>query len=181
MKKLFSPILTAALITVMTTAAFAANDTAAPALSSGAKTGVLQANVEQKSKRSEFRSQIAPLKAEKKANREENSALRQQNKALLEQIKNKLSKLKSGETNLPDEKKEQLITLRADVKAIGAELKATEGQIKTVLEANRDSVKNMDLEAVQAAFDQLYGIQSNRHEKLVHINTKLAEMLALVG
>ena len=181
MKKLFTPILTAALIAIMTTAAFAANDAAAPGQSTTTNAGVFQANAEQKSKRSEFWSQITPLKAEKKANREENLALRQQNKALLEQIKNKLSELKSDETKLTAEQKEQLKTLRADIKVVRTELKATEGQIKAVLEANRDSMKNMDLEAVQAAFDQIYGIQSSRHDKLVQINSKLAEMLTLVG
>lgn len=178
MKKIFTPILTVSLIALMSTAAFAADNTPAPKQLSGTKAGIVQASRDQ---RADFKSQVAPLKAEKKANREQNLALRQQNKALLEQIENKLSELKSGENKLTPEQKEKLKALRSDVKAVREELKATEGEIKSILEANKDSMKNMDLEAVQAAFDQIYGIQSNRHDKLVQINTKLSDILALIG
>lgn len=181
MKKLFTPILTAALIALMSTAIFAAEGTTATSTAGSQTTQVQQAASDQKTKRTEFKSQVAPLRAERKANREENLALREQNKALLEQIKSKLESLKSSETKLSDEQKAELKTLKTDIKALRGEIQATEGQVKAILDANKENFKNMNLEAVQAAFDEVYKIQNYRHDRLAQINTKLGQILSTIG
>ncbi len=181
MKKLFTIILSAAFVTVMSASIFAAD--AAPAVQSDTvgKTEISKVKAEIKSQRAEFKEQIAPLRAERKVNREDNLALRDQNKALLSQIKSKLTEIKASESKLDENQKTELKALRAEVKTLKDEIAATKGQIKALIEGNRESLKNMDFDAVQAAFDQIYEIQDLRHDKLQQINTALAEMLSAIS
>lgn len=173
MKKIFSLIFTVALVSIMSTAIFAAEQ---PATDSS--TQAPQATAEKKAQRSEFKTQVTPLREERKANREENLALREQNKALVSQIQEKLAILKTSETKLNDEQKSSLKALKAEVKTLRAEIKATQGQIKAILDANRENFKKMDFAAVQAAFNQVYEIQNFRHGKLDQINDTLGTILS---
>ncbi len=181
MKKFITPILSTALIALMTTGIFAAGGTVSQETSSLNTTQAQQVNQEQKAERANFKAQVEPLRAERKANREENLALREQNKALYEQIKGKLSTLKASETKLSKEQKGGLKTIKADIKALRSEIQSTEGQVKAVLEANKENFKNMNLEAVQSAFEEVYKTQTYRHDRLAQINTKLGQMLSTLG
>ncbi|HEY5585128.1 MAG TPA: hypothetical protein VIK78_11625 [Ruminiclostridium sp.] len=176
MKKLITLILTVSLVSVMSTAIFATQQSA-----TDSSTQTTQVNAEKKVQRSEFKAQVTPLRTERKSNREENLALREQNKLLVTQLQGKIATIKLSESKLTAEQKTSLKALRLEVKSIRAEIKATAGQVKAILEANKVNLKNMDLAAVQAAFNQVFGIQDLRHQKLQAINDTLNEMIATLS
>lgn len=176
MKKLFTLIFAVALVSLMSTAIFAEQQ---PATDSSNQTA--QVNTQKKAQRSEFKTQVTPLREERKANREENLALREQNKALVAQIQDKIATLMASEAKLTDDQKASLKALKSEVKSLRAEIKATSGQIKAILDVNKENIKNMDIAAVQAAFNQVYDIQNFRHQKLQEINDTLDQMLAALN
>lgn len=171
MKKLFTLIFTVAMIALTSTAIFAAetptDNTTQPA----------QVSAQKKAQRTEFKALVQPLRDERKANKEENMALREQNKSLVTQIQSKLATIKASETKMTEDQKTDLKAIKSEVKSIRAEIKATHGQIKAILDANKDNLKNMDLTAVQAAFNQVYDIQNLRHQKLQAISDNLNKIL----
>lgn len=175
MKKLISGITMAAMITLMSTAVLAAESpTEGP---TSGTTREMKFNSEKKALRSEFKLKVAPLKDEARANREGNAALREQNRALSLQIKDKLTALKESESKLTEEQKSNLKSLRETVKLYRTDIGDTKGQIKLILEANKENLKNMDFTAVEAAFNEVYEIQILRHDKLQLINSALDEIL----
>lgn len=182
MRKLIGSFLTAALISVMSTAVFAAGSASAPEQQPGAvNSAESKPGYELKTSKAEFKSLISPLKAERKSNREENVKLREQNKLLLEQVNTRLSELKANDTKLTAEQKEGFKAIKAELKSVRAEIQSTKGQIQAILDANIDNRKDMNLEAVQAAYSQIFQIQSDRHDRLIQINSELGKMLALIG
>jgi len=176
MKKLFTLIFAVALVSLMSTAIFAAEQ---PATDSS--TQATQANVGKKAQRSEFKTQVTPLRDERKANRVENQALREQNKSLVTQLQDKLATLKASTSKLTDDQKTSLKTLKSEVKSLRTEIRATEGQVKVILDTNKENIKNMDIATVQAAFNKVYDIQNLRHQKLQQINDTLNKMLATLN
>ncbi len=176
MKKHFILIFTVAMVSLMSTAIFAAEQPVTDNF-----TQVTQAKAEEKAQRSEFKTQVTPLRIERKANREENLALREQNKSLIAQLQDKLATLKASESKLTDDQKTSLKALKSEVKAFRAEIKATEGQVKAILDANKENTKNMDIATVQAAFNKVFDIQNLRHQKLQQINDTLNKMLATLN
>lgn len=179
MKKLFTVILSATFVAVMSVSIFAAGS--APAVQSGASDKVQYFKAGTKIQRAEFKAKVDPLRTDRKVSREENIALRDQNKALLSQIKPKLSEIKADESKLDEKQKTELKALRAEVKTLRDEIAATKGQIKALLEGNRENLKNMDYDTVQKVFDQMFEIQDLRHQKLQQINTALSKILSVIS
>lgn len=174
MKKFLVGITTAALIAVMTVSTFAAGE---PVKTSDSISSTQSIH----SQRKEFKESLKPLKATLKANQEKNQKLRDSNKALLDEIKEKLAALKQSETKLTVDQKSTIKSLRQEIAALRNELQDTKGEIKSIFEANKTNVKDMDLKAVQAAYDKIYEIQKYRNERLTKINKNLASILSTVN
>jgi uncharacterized protein (DUF342 family) len=174
MKKLSTIILAVAIVGVLTTAAFAAEQPG------GDLTAKTKLTTEQKAQRQAFKAQIKPLRDTLKSNHGQNQSLREQNKALRSEIKNKLASLKSNETVLSADAKATIKSIRQELAAIRDSKATTKGEIKNILSANKTNIKNMDYAAVEAAFKQAYDVQKIRFDRLTQINNKLNELLAAI-
>ncbi len=115
-----------------------------------------------------------------KQNREDNKAIWEENKTLRTELKTKLQAIKTAGTVLDPTVIQTLKDDHAKVKALVAEIKATSGQIKAILEANKENAKKLDYAALDSTFQQIAAVQLVRNTKLVAINGLLEIMLALL-
>jgi hypothetical protein len=116
-----------------------------------------------------------------KQNREDNKLIWEENRALRTSLKTKLQAIKAAGTVLDPAVLQTLKDDNAKIKALVAEIKATSGQIKALLEANKGNAKKLDYTALDSTFQQIAAIQLSRNAKLVAINGLLESMLALLN
>lgn len=129
----------------------------------------------------DFRSAVLAKREIIKQNREDNKAIWEENKTLRTELKKKLEALKTAGTVLNPTTVQTLKDDQAKVTALVAEIKATSGQIKAILAANRENLKKLDYAALDATFKQIAAVQLLRNSKLVEINGLLESMLGLLS
>lgn len=112
--------------------------------------------------------------------RDANKALLIQNTQLRKDIVDLLTALKQNGGTLSADIKEQIKTYNQQIKDITSALKETKGSIKDILAANKENVKNLDYDAIDAAFSQIASIQSSRNAQLAKINQILMSIKSLL-
>jgi hypothetical protein len=130
---------------------------------------------------SDFRAAVLAKREIIKQNREDNKAIWEENKTLRTELKTKLEAIKAAGTVLDPATIQTLKDDRTKVQALVAEIKATSGQIKAILVANKGNLKKLDYTALDATFKQIADVQLLRNAKLVEINGLLESMLALLN
>ena len=130
---------------------------------------------------SDFRTAAQAKRDIVKQNREDNKLIWGENKTIRTSLKTKLEAIKTAGTVLEPTTLETLKNDNAKIKTLLAEIKATSGQIKAILQANKENAKKLDYTALNAAFEKIAAIQLLRNTKLVEINGLLESMLALLN
>ena len=129
----------------------------------------------------EFRQQLEELRLSVLANKDENLALAAVVNDLRLSIVQQIKSLKESGATLPQETIDALKDKNGQVKTLAEELRATRGQIKAVMEVNRENYKAKDYDAMAAAFAEIEGIQANRNGLLQQMKSILQDMNALLG
>ncbi len=129
----------------------------------------------------EFRQQLEELRLSVLANKDENLALAAEVNDLRLSIVQEIKSLKEDGATLPQETIDALKDKNGQAKSLAEELRATRGQIKAVMEANRENYKAKDYEAMAATFAEIEAIQSNRNGLLQQMKSILQDMDALLG
>lgn len=113
-------------------------------------------------------------------NREKNLALIADNEQLRQGIAETLRALQEDGVQLPEDVKAQLSAYNEQVRSLASRLRETKGAIRTVTEGNRENIRIMDYEAMDAAFVQIAEIQETRYALLTQIRSVLQEMQILL-
>ncbi len=129
----------------------------------------------------EFRQQLEALRLEVLANKDENLALAAEVNDLRLSIVQQVEALKESVAALPQQDIDALKNKNGQVKGLAKELRATRGQIKSVMEANRENYKAKDYDAMVAAFSEMEAIQFNRNGLLQQMKAILQEMDAVLA
>ena len=113
-------------------------------------------------------------------NAEKNTALVKENNTLRLQLAQAIKAVKDSGTQLSEETVAKLKEFNTQIKDIATSIKDTKGQIKTLLEGNKELIKNKDYTGLDSAYEQIYTIQGWRNEQLTSINSLLTQMISLV-
>lgn len=186
MKKVISILCMLFILCTSSAAAFAAeynpaNDTKQFSAKSAEE---LQKRSEQLAKRLDFfqfRKSLDGKRDSIRQNRTENRELAAENTQLRKDIVDTLLAIKENGGTLPAEIEAQLKAYNQEIKDIKEALKETKGDIREILTVNKQNIKDMNYEAVNAAFGQVEAIQQNRAVQLARINEILKSMKALLS
>jgi hypothetical protein len=113
-------------------------------------------------------------------NREKNLSLTAANEQVRQGISETLGALQEAGVQLPEDVKAQLSACNEQVRSLASRLRETKGAIRTVTEGNRENIRIMDYEAMDAAFVQIAEIQETRYALLTQIRSVLQEMQILL-
>lgn len=189
MKKVLSILCAAVILCASTITAFAAENNNNPTINSNLQyTGKTAEALQKKSDllakklqflqfKKSFDEKVAAIKQNRIANRD----LAGENTQLRKDIVDSLMAIKENGGTVSEEIQNQLKAYKQQIKDITAALKETKGDIKDILTANKQNIKDMNYEAVDAAYSQVVSIQQNRAEKIANINNILKSMKALLS
>ncbi|MHC1695672.1 MAG: hypothetical protein AB9835_10485 [Eubacteriales bacterium] len=186
MKKALILAITAALVLILATTAFAANGNSGSS-GNGARGEQVQQRVDEckadNEQRREDREQFRAAAQEKrdavKATRDVNKALCTENAQLREQLTDALLALQENGKVLDPTTVEKLNTYNASLKELTSKLGETKGGIKEQLGLNKGFARDMDYESMNKAFEEIVAVQNERNTTLTEINTILKQMLEL--
>lgn len=114
-------------------------------------------------------------------NRKTNLELKTENVQLVKDIVDILLNIKQQGGIISQDMKSQLKAYYQQIREIGTTLKETRGDIRDIIASNRQNIKDMNYEAVEAAYNEIIAIQQNRAEQLGEINNILKDMKALLS
>lgn len=127
-----------------------------------------------------FRQSLEGKQAEIRQNRIENRELVIENTQLRKDIVDSLAAIKENGRTISPEVQDQIKAYNQQIKDIKTALKETKGDIKEILTANKQNIKDMNYEAVDAAYNQVVSIQNNRAVQLQKINQILDSIKSLL-
>lgn len=113
-------------------------------------------------------------------NQSANLEARMETLRLCKAIAKAVKALESNGQTLPADTLAAIADYKAQITVLKDELKSTLGEIKELMEANRENIKNKDFAAMQAVFEQVKTLQEWRGEQILAINALLGKMLALL-
>lgn len=113
-------------------------------------------------------------------NAEKNTALVKDNNTLRLQLTQAIKSVKDSGAQLSEDTIAKLKDYNSQIQDIAVSIKDTKGQIKTILDGNKDLIKNKDYTGLDNAFDKIYTIQDWRNEQLTSINSLLTQMVSLI-
>ena len=191
MKKIVSVLLAVLMVSTLSVTAFA-QETKAPKAKDRA--GVLSAKLEeiqakadeanQKREKfatkqeewNEFRVSLNEKRTEMLNNKIKIISLKKDILNLRLEISNSLAALKESGTKLTDDQLASITALKTKTKEILDALKETRGDIKTLMDSNKENVKAQDFAAVDTVFAKVYEIQEFRITQLTNVKDYLLQI-----
>ncbi|MGB4437648.1 MAG: hypothetical protein WBJ13_00160 [Sedimentibacter sp.] len=141
----------------------------------------LKTNNEEKMEKYEaFKQSLTEEQQEILNNAEENISISAQTNQLRIDLAQTLNAMSKAGIELEEETNAQLKDYNAQVLKRVEDLKVTKGQIKAIVEENKEFIKERDYESMDTAYDEILSIQSYRYELIIKINELLKEMNALL-
>lgn len=128
----------------------------------------------------EFQTSINEKKAQMQENKISMIALKKEIITLKLEIANALNVLKESGTALTDEQLASVAALNAQAKEILDAIKETKGNIKELMDSNKEYIKAQDFGAIETVFTQVYEIQEFRISQLTEAKgylQQIADML----
>ncbi|MGB7593986.1 MAG: hypothetical protein WBL80_00295 [Erysipelotrichaceae bacterium] len=182
MKKILTIVTIIALTFAMNISAFATMTGTSTIPKWEARINARIAELEAKKKAiSDFRAAVLAKREIVQQNRADNKEIWEENKTLRAELKSTLEAIKAAGTVLDPAIIQTLKDDNAKIKTLREEIKATSGQIKAIMVANKENRRKLDYAALDAAFKQIADIQLLRNSKLVQINGLLESMLGLLN
>lgn len=189
MKKIISICLAIVLIGSMNITAFASTNNESSKLDSRIETlekkqqqlEELKTNNEEKLEKYEaFKQSLTEEQQEIINNAEENISILAQNNQLRIDLAESLKAMAKSGIELEEDTKVQLKDYNTQISELVEDLKDTKGQIKAIVEENKEFIKERDYASMETAYEEISLIQSSRYEIITKINELLKEMNALL-
>jgi gas vesicle protein len=92
-----------------------------------------------------------------------------------------LTELSANGKELSEETVNELKMHQENVKALVTSLKETKGEIKTLVEENKEAIKAGDSELLTETTEQISEIQNSRYDMILQINDEYEAMLTLLA
>lgn len=170
----------ALLLLLIPTVAFAeseATPTPVPATSTPAPSARPRATLTPEQKA--LREELAAARQTLKNLQTQANALSQENKTLGAQVRAGLQAVKAG-TKTPTSP-ERIAELLKTLKQLRESIKATDGQVRTSMQAARASIAAKDFAAAKTSVEQAISLMETRVSLKQQVNTALKELVSLLG
>ena len=139
-----------------------------------------KANLSNREQYNQMRADLFAKRGELVGNRAQNLDVTSENNKLRIEIQKQLQAIKAAGVTVPEDTLTQVAALNKQIKDVMEAIKATQGQIKTLMDANKTAIKNKDYDAISANFQKIEAIQQWRHDQLAEINGYLSQILDLL-
>lgn len=184
MKKVLSILCAAAVLFTVSMTAFAS----APLGTNENSTVKTAASLEERSDRLskkleflKFKQFLYDKKTLIRENRASNRNLVMENTQLRLDILASLKSIRENGGALAPEVQEQLKTYNGQIKETASALKETKGDIKAIIDSNKQNIEARNYEAIDTAYSQIISIQKSRNDQLQKINEVLKNIKSLIG
>lgn len=127
-----------------------------------------------------FKDSLNSKKEELKINKNENKKLLDLNKELRKNIKGEITRIKENKITLDSNMLDFVKEKSKQVKDVISNLASTNGKITSLLNQNKDLIKNKDYVQMDIVYSQISEIQQSRNNELIYANTLLNDILSVL-
>jgi chromosome segregation ATPase len=139
--------------------------------------------VQYKTKKEEylaFKNVLNSKKEELKVSRDENLRILGINKDLRTSIKTEIERIKTSNITLDQSVIDNVNTKNDEVKDIISSISNTNGKITSLLNQNKDLIRNKDYVQMDLVYSQINEIQKIRNDNLIYANSILTDVLNIL-